>query len=390
MGQTLTQIAETLRGTEKKVQLIYAFNGSGKTRLSRAFKEQIDFDDESEEQTAQRKFLYYSAFTEDLFFWKNKSEENLEYKLSIQPNEFLDWILNFQGEEGIATNFQHFTNKKLTPSFPPVVKQITNAEGRRENRNTYPEVRFSYGGGGDMEENVKISKGEESNFIWSIFYTLIQEVVALLEEADPEKRSDNQFDELEYIFIDDPVSSLDENHLIELAINLAGLIKRSPFRMGCKLKFIITTHSPLFYNVLCKELSSAKRYFFEQQKDGSFELVPKKGSANKSFSYHHHLRQTLEAAIATSSVEKYHFNLLRNLYEKTAHFLGYSHWTTLLGTLPDERCAYFRKVTNHFSHRSLSSEEAPQPTQQQKDDINILLENLIDNYGYWQEEAPNG
>jgi wobble nucleotide-excising tRNase len=32
---------------------------------------------------------------------------------------------------------------------------------------------------------------------------------------------------LEYVFIDDPVSSLDENHLIELAVNLAGLIKSS-------------------------------------------------------------------------------------------------------------------------------------------------------------------
>jgi len=39
MGQSLTEIAETLRDARKKVQLIYAFNGSGKTRLSREFKE---------------------------------------------------------------------------------------------------------------------------------------------------------------------------------------------------------------------------------------------------------------------------------------------------------------------------------------------------------------
>ena len=38
-------------------------------------------------------------------------------------------------------------------------------------------------------------------------------------------RETNEFDQLEYVFIDDPVSSLDENHLIELAVNLAGLIK---------------------------------------------------------------------------------------------------------------------------------------------------------------------
>ena len=41
MGQSLTEIAQVLRDTDKKVQLIYAFNGVGKTRLSREFKELI-------------------------------------------------------------------------------------------------------------------------------------------------------------------------------------------------------------------------------------------------------------------------------------------------------------------------------------------------------------
>jgi chromosomal replication initiation ATPase DnaA len=38
MGKTLTEIAQELKNSPKKVQLIYAFNGVGKTRLSRAFK----------------------------------------------------------------------------------------------------------------------------------------------------------------------------------------------------------------------------------------------------------------------------------------------------------------------------------------------------------------
>ena len=41
MGQSLTDIARTLHNTDKKVQLIYAFNGVGKTRLSREFKELV-------------------------------------------------------------------------------------------------------------------------------------------------------------------------------------------------------------------------------------------------------------------------------------------------------------------------------------------------------------
>ncbi len=38
MAQSLTEIAQTLIDTNKKVQLIYAFNGTGKTRLSREYR----------------------------------------------------------------------------------------------------------------------------------------------------------------------------------------------------------------------------------------------------------------------------------------------------------------------------------------------------------------
>lgn len=41
MGKTLTEIAQTLKKANKTVQLIYAFNGVGKTRLSREFKELV-------------------------------------------------------------------------------------------------------------------------------------------------------------------------------------------------------------------------------------------------------------------------------------------------------------------------------------------------------------
>ena len=49
MGETLTEIAQELKNSPKKVQLIYAFNGAGKTRLSRAFKELVSPKHEEEE-----------------------------------------------------------------------------------------------------------------------------------------------------------------------------------------------------------------------------------------------------------------------------------------------------------------------------------------------------
>ena len=118
MSQTLTDIAQQLKDANKKVQLIYAFNGTGKTRLSRAFKELIAPKVEGEEaqssDLAGKKVLYYSAFTEDLFYWKNDLERDAEPKLVIQPNAFTRWVLEEQGQDqSITATFQRYTSDKL-------------------------------------------------------------------------------------------------------------------------------------------------------------------------------------------------------------------------------------------------------------------------------------
>ncbi|MDP8287013.1 MAG: hypothetical protein RAP03_10050, partial [Candidatus Electryonea clarkiae] len=113
MSKELKGIAQDLRDANKKVQLIYAFNGSGKTRLSREFKELIAPQNDTEKdepELARKKILYYSAFTEDLFYWDNDLEADAEPKLKIQPNTFTDWLIELLkdlGEDGnIITNFQ--------------------------------------------------------------------------------------------------------------------------------------------------------------------------------------------------------------------------------------------------------------------------------------------
>ena len=141
MGKSLKEIAEELRNSGKKVQLIYAFNGTGKTRLSRTFKELITTKQENENEQIGVKVLYYSAFTEDLFSWDNDLDEDINRKLIIHPNSFISWVLKDEGQENnIIKNFQHYTNDKLTPQFD-------------EN---YDEVFFSIKGGNDEKiENIK-------------------------------------------------------------------------------------------------------------------------------------------------------------------------------------------------------------------------------------------
>ncbi|HFC8821837.1 TPA: AAA family ATPase [Neisseria cinerea] len=371
MGKSLTEIAEELKGNDKKVQLIYAFNGTGKTRLSREFKNLIAStgSEESDGEPIRRKFLYYNAFTEDLFFWDNDLLANEAPRLKIQKNSFTDWLLRDNGLDGaVIKNFQYYTDDKLTPDF----------------NDDFSEIAFYFARGNDEQiENIKISKGEESNFIWSIFYVLIRQVIAELNipEDSEEGRSTDQFDDLEYIFIDDPVSSLDENHLIQQAVDLADLIKSSE----SELKFIITTHNVLFYNVLYNELKLKNKngsYLLLKNEDGSFDILEKRGDSNKSFSYHLHLKGVIEKAIQNQQVERFHFILLRNLYEKTANFLGYEEWSNLLPE--DGRQNYFQRIINFTSHSTLSNEEFIEPTRQEQETIKLLLKHLLDNYNFFQ------
>ena len=392
MGKTLTEIAQQLKDANKKVQLVYAFNGSGKTRLSREFKRLIapntnggEGDDEAEQpELSRNKILYYNAFTEDLFYWDNDLAGDAEPRLKIQPNTFTDWVLKDQGQDmNVIATFQRYTNDKLTPRFNEERKDDETGELIAK---AFSEVTFSLERGDDEHSgNLKISKGEESNFIWSIFYTLLEQVIGVLNVPELGDRETNEFDQLEYVFIDDPVSSLDENHLIQLAVDLAGLITRAP----AQLKFAITTHSPLFYNVLHNELGMKKNpanegcYLLERLVDGTFDLNTKYGDSNKSFSYHLHLRRVLEQAIAEDKVERYHFTLLRNLYEKTAGFLGHNQWGDLLSSATGSKEAYVRTI-NTFSHSSLSTDQVRDPTPQEKQTVKLLLDNLINNYGYWK------
>ena len=396
MSKTLTEIAQQLstpKTVQKtvavknkvveeakpvpKVQLIYAFNGTGKTRLSRAFKEWIapkadgeEGDEEVDQHGLSRnKILYYNAFTEDLFYWDNDLAEDAEHKLKIQPNSYTDWLLTLLkdlGQDGnIVKYFQRYTNDKLTPQFSE----------------DFAEVRFSLERGDDERSgSIKISKGEESNFIWSVFYALLDQVIAVLNVAEPGSRETRQFDQLEYVFIDDPVSSLDDNHLIEVAVNLAGLIKSSQ----SDLKFIITTHSPLFYNVLFNEFSNKACYMLERVDDGSFTLTEKPGDSNKSFSYHLHLLQTIEQAIADQKIERYHFTLLRNLYEKTAGFLGYPKWSELL---PDDKQLYYSRIINFTSHSTLSNEAMAVPTPAEQATVKLLTDHLKSRHAFWLQQG---
>jgi len=437
MSKTLTEIAQQLQDSNKKVQLIYAFNGTGKTRLSLEFKnlvapKNITEGEYDENHPPREKILYYNAFTEDLFYWDNdlKADIDPKPKLKIQPNTFTGWLITLLkdlGEDGnIISNFQRYTSSKVTPEFNEAYEyKIEDHDGREVEVPVpaFSEVTFKIAANqpvvvGDaivttddgtivVQGNykiVKISKGEESNFVWSIIYTLLEQVVSIRNESDAANRITDKFDQLEYVFIDDPVSSLDDTHLIELAVDLATLIKNSAYIGGNGLRFVITTHSPLFYNVLHNELNNdlknpntngtptwiykrgqSEKYRLDKQADGTFELAI---SNDRPFSYHLFLLSEIRKAIETGQVKKYHFGFLRNILEKTATFLGYRHWEDLLEkTAEGNPNPFANRIMNLSSHSAHAGEEVANIENTDKERLEELVTYLINTYSFSRQDA---
>lgn len=389
MSQTLSEIAEQLQASNKKVQLIYAFNGTGKTRLSREFKELVAPKDENGEDTeeSRSKILYYNAFTEDLFYWDNDLERDTDRKLKIQPNAYTSWVLEDQGlDQNIIASFQQHTSDKLTPRFNEEYKKI-DKNGNEVTVKAFSEVSFSFErGNAEISQHVKISKGEESVFVWSVFYNLIEQVIGILNEPEPSDRDTDSYDNLEYVFIDDPVSSLDDNHLIRLAVDIAGLIKRSQFYDLQGVKFIVTTHNPLFYNVLCNEFArddskagwkakQLSKHKLVKYEDGTFSLENQ--ATDSPFSYHLFLKAELNKAIEAGQIHKYHFNFLRNILEKTSTFFGYRNWEELLPKTSDGTSdAYAKRIVNWGSHSKHAGDEVRDLDEEDKRVLRFLADSI--------------
>jgi len=86
-------------------------------------------------------------------------------------------------------------------------------------------------------EAIKVSRGEENIFIWCFFLAIVE--LALDDDGN------GPYNWVKYIYIDDPISSLDEHNAIAVANHLAKLLKRT----SSQLKTVISTHHTLFFNV---------------------------------------------------------------------------------------------------------------------------------------------
>lgn len=335
--------------------LLCGYNGAGKTRLSGAFKDlgkQVNDDGE----TTQRDTLYFNAFTEDLFSWHNDLDSDSERYLMLHPTStFFAGLDELEMDNRIRPLLSRYTDFDFKLNKVPLKNGDGEEIGEQFIVRFFRSVRTA--AGSSTTDNIKISRGEENLFVWCFFLAIVE--LAMVDDGTGPYRW------VKYIYVDDPISSLDEHNAIAVASHVMQILRGS----GSKLKTVISTHHTLFFNVLSNELKSERRdkkasqYFLSSgDQHGSYLLRSQKSDTP---SYHHvaNLIQLSEAE-QNGRLYTHHFNMLRAILEKTAMFHGYGHFSMCLkqGDDTDDAPLHQRllDVLSHGNHSVFEPEEMPE------------------------------
>lgn len=338
----------------KKYILLFAFNGTGKTRLSMAFKE-LGKQGEDEEET--RDTLYFNAFTEDLFYWDNDLENDAKRVLRLnRDSHFFDGLQELEMENRIGPLLARYADFDFLIDYDTweiTFFRETDADG--------------------APIPIKVSRGEENIFVWCFFLAVAQLAVDQ-EEGSP-------YAWVKYLYIDDPISSLDDNNAIAVASHLAQLLKNSNGR----IRTVISTHHHLFFNVMCNELSKAAKGFLSKEAD-HFRLA----DTGETPRYHHvALLKQLHEVAASGEVYTYHFNILRNILEKTATFHGFRNFSACIKQDSDDPDGILHaRLVNVLSHGNYSLYEPQEMLPENKEYFRKILRDFMNNYRFNPELFP--
>jgi wobble nucleotide-excising tRNase len=325
---------------DKKFVLLYAYNGTGKTRLSMAFKEEGKMDEGGDT-------LYFNAYTEDLFYWDNDLAGDTERKLMINSESRF-----IRGVKESALNLEERIGKYL--------ERYVSFNFKIDYDRWF--VRFYR----EDQDFIKISRGEENIFIWCLFLAICE--MSIEGEA--------AYEWVKYIYIDDPISSLDDNNAIMVASDLARLLvdERNEKRT------VLSTHHGLFYNVMWNELYRSKHRSFFLCHDSGSEAYRLQDSGDSPFFNHVAMVSELKAASDSGEIYTYHFNILRNVLERTASFFGYKDFSRCIIGIDDE--VLFARALNLLSHGNYSAFEPREMVQDTKDLFNKIFLGFLDHYKF--------
>lgn len=366
----LQTLARKLRADLSGVELIllYAYNRTGKTRLSMEFK------GEGKRKTKKNPggisdTLYFNAFTEDLFTWDNDFDGDSVRHLRLNPDStFFNGLKDLALDETIAGYLNRYADFEFDIDYETWKVSFRKGEA----------------------ENIKISRGEQNIFIWCLFIAICERMLD----------GHVSYQSKKYLYIDDPISSLDDNNAIAVACDLAQLLRRAASRKdqngaAAPIKVVFSSHHALFFNVMCNEIGRTKedepkvthkRYFLHRPNgDGVFTL-----RATEDTPFFHHVASLAELHLAadpnSGKLYTFHFNALRSIMEKTASFFGHSDISFCLKALNNEDLALYNRALNLLSHGKYAIHE---PTEMGEDNKDLFRRILGDFTTKFQFDLPD-
>ncbi len=376
--------------------LVFAYNGTGKTRLS------YDFAHYGRKENAPQHTLYYNAYTEDLFTWDNDFENNTEHHLLINQNSSL-----IQGLAGYALSVKL---RKYLQVFADIDFEFHYDEGNEEipdyvvfSKKIKQRVKINgvFNEIEDEVENIKISRGEERLFVWCFFRCILDQVI----------EGNIAYKDIEYIYIDDPMSSLDDNNVIAFAEQLYSMIRqqlkqetdaqkagKEDFR---RIKFVVSSHHALFFHTMLHGLIGDKKLgrFYLSRNKLTNQLVLKDMSDNNSpFYYNVAMMSEIKKAIETDKLYTFHFTVLRSVMEKIKEFFGHRDFTVILEGITykgetydqtafsqDELIEFYSRLVNVLTHQGSMFTPALM-NEDNKELATAIFNHLVSKYHF---ELPN-
>ena len=351
---SINEIAKQINESNENIVIVYAFNATGKTRLSVAYK-----DETKKSNNGRHAGVYYNAFSEDLFVWDNDEEnDGADLKLTIRRsslNQFHSFL--YENREAVLDKLAMYAPKYI---FELVAHQ--NLEDGIES------IRFFINEAD--KRPIKISRGEERIFVWCFFLALL-DVDGWANEQDA------------HIFIDDPVSSLDEHNICVTAESIFQLVETHYF----KKRVVVTTHHIGLFSILADRLtkgSKSDRYknltklcVLTKNGDALSLDTPRYGV----FLFHLHVLQLLVEA-SRSELYAHHIVMLRQVLENVASFMGRGNIGFVLNQIGVADAESAANTINSLSHKDAyyyQSDLMPPAVQTVFRDV---LDKLLDKYKF--------
>lgn len=371
--KSLGKLVERLRDdlNDSDLVLLYAYNRTGKTRLSMEFKD-AGKRKTKKNLTGTPDTLYFNAFTEDLFVWENDLEGDSVRRLQLnEKSSFFNAMTELALDETIGQYLFRYADFDFDFSYKEVVQG-------KETVSKPDFVSFRK----DGVPNIKVSRGEQNIFIWCVFMAICERMLDGHESYQGRK----------YLYIDDPISSLDDNNAISVACDLAKLLRRAAARKDgagapAPIRVIFSSHHALFFNVMCNEIGrkvegapkvTHKRYFLHRPNgEGAYTL-----QATEDTPFFHHVATLAELQRAADpkrgKLYTFHFNALRSIMEKTSSFFGHKGIKFCLKALDNEADeALFNRAVQLLSHGAYAIHEPDEMGDDNKELFRRILSEFI-------------